>query len=865
MHPARDHHLPPDPDAYRHAPHRKGRIIVIAPTRAACETIELALGLHLDTLLEREHGDEIRALGSSGKGFGIVAGTGTGKTLAIRPMAEAILQEPLAVGVVNREREATPETPSWNVVIVTTGIARRWFQDDLITGRDTVIADEIHQTSAELELCLALGKRAGCRFIWLSATVDPAFYARYLDSAEVLETQAFDPRLKAKVEVLPQQPDEFLNERYIRHVIKERRGVAVFLPTRAEVERLHEELGEQWKRLTTAFYHGGEPIRVIRPFLEGEVERPFLLAMTAAGQSALNVRGLDTVVIYDARYGNVVERGRNVLHRLYLGANEILQMAGRVHGRVPNGEVSILSDRDLVFERLRPTPPEFQLAGDAERVAITCAALGVDAGDLELPVPLDRTAYRRAVHLLTSRGLVENGRLTAYGREVEAMPVERPWGELLVHAGDELVPVVAVCSNIESLHRMTREERDLHGLVVNGSDHLTAYNLYAEAVNQHGYLGEVYGLPRHLFEDGLAEWAERRGVLVKAIEDTALGTASVYRSLELPLPKQLPYASKEIRRAWVELLARFMPFDLVLDEHTADGQEARVAKTSVAGSWGAVAGTLRYFADRFGIPRASIEGTTLPYDLVREHATLGPPRVVLTGPRKNQGLAVERRRSYFGFELETEVELLRGTIPEPLRPAARDVLAEGLLAGATAHPDQGRVRRAVEALDEFWRRSGGTLKEAAPEAVRAVVRAQLEGVNSWEDFLRTRVQLDPGVLVDETTRARLDVLPAMIRVRGDAVPLDYEVADGAGVVRVRLREGQARRLRQGDLPLLDRPLRFAVVRGRHQPVLADTLAELHAELRRAPKPRQEDGERPGHARGAGRRGPGRRRGPGGRR
>src|SRR5689334_13831189 len=218
--------------------------------------------------------------------------------------------------------------------------------------------------------------------------------------------------------------------------------------------------------------------------------------MTAAGQSALNVPGLDTVVIYDARYGNVVERGRNVLHRLYLGANEILQMAGRVHGRVAGGEVVILSDRDLVFERLRPTPPEFQLAGDAERVAITCAAIGVDASELDLPVPLDRTAYRRAITLLTSRGLVDQGRLTPYGREVEAMPVERPWGELLVHADPELVPMVAVCSNIESLHRMTREDRDLHGVVANGSDHLTAYNLYAEAVNQHGYLGEVYGLPR---------------------------------------------------------------------------------------------------------------------------------------------------------------------------------------------------------------------------------------------------------------------------------------------------------------------------------------------------------------------------------
>jgi hypothetical protein len=866
MHPSRDHHLPPDPDAYRHAPHPTGRIIVIAPTRAACETIELALGLHLETLLEREHGGEVRELAASGKGFGIVAGTGTGKTLAIRPIAESILQEPLKVGVVNREREATPETPGWNVVIVTTGIARRWFQDDLITGRDTIIVDEIHQTSAELELCLALGKRAGCRYIWLSATVDPAFYARYLGSAQVLLTYAFDPKLKARVQVLPQTPEEFLNERYIRHVMKEKRGVAVFVPTRAEVERLATELGDQWKRLTTAFYHGGEPIRVIRPFLEGEVERPFLLAMTAAGQSALNVRGLDTVVVYDARYGNVVERGRNVLHRLYLGANEILQMAGRVHGRVPGGEVTILSDRDLRFEELRPTPPEFQLAGDAERVAITCAALGVDARDLDLPVPLDRTAYRRAVTLLTERGLVENGRLTSYGREVEALPVERPWGELLVHADAELVPLVAVASNIDSLHRMTREERDLHGVVVSGSDHLTAYNLYAEAVNQHGYLGEVYGLPRHLFEDGLEEWAERRGVLVKAIEDVALGTASVYRSIELPLPKQLPYASKELRKRWADLLARIMPFDLVIDEHTADGQEARISKTSVAGSWGAVAGNLRFFADRFGVPRAGIEGTTIPYDLVREYASPGPPAVILTGPRKQQRLAVERRRVYFGFELDTEVEALDGPIPEPLRPAARGMLVDALLSGDVVHPDASRLRRAVEDLDELWRRSGGALAQVAPEQIRGLVAAQLEEVTSWEDFQRTRIRIDPATLVDPAIRERLEALPAMARVRGDAAPIDYEVENGEGVARLRLREGQAKRLRADDLPPLDRPVRFAVQRGRHPPVLADTIPALHAQLKRAPKAEWSEDHRKGRGgRGQGGRGRGRRPGPRGRR
>src|SRR3954464_10257118 len=161
--------------------------------------------------------------------------------------------------------------------------------------------------------------------------------------------------------------------------------------------------------------------------------------MTAAGQSALNVRGLDTVIIDDVKFFNVIDRGRNVLTKEHLGANEILQMAGRVHGRVAGGRVVILSDRDIQFQTLEPTEPEFQLAGDSERVAITCAALGVRADELELPVPLDRIAYRKAPALLEPPRVVENGRLTAYARSVEAMPVERPWAELLVLAQDALL------------------------------------------------------------------------------------------------------------------------------------------------------------------------------------------------------------------------------------------------------------------------------------------------------------------------------------------------------------------------------------------------------------------------------------------
>lgn len=789
-------------------------MIVIAPTRAACETIELALQTRIDTLLEREYGVELRRWTRDGKGFGIVAGTGTGKTLSVRGIAEEIVGGPLTIGVVNREREATPETTECNVVVVTTGIARRWLTDEVISARDTLVVDEIHQTSAELELCLALGKRMHCRFIWLSATVDPAVYRDYLGSDEVLVTSAFDPARAAHFELSQTPPEQYLDDRRVRRFMREGRGVAVFLPTRAEVERLGAELGARHSRLTAAFYHGGEPIRVVKPFLEGEVKKPWLLAMTAAGQSALNVPGLDTVVILDARYANVVERGRNVLHRLHLRANELLQMAGRVHGRVAGGEVVILTDREIDVASLRPEPPEFQLAGDVERVAITCAGIGVDARDLDLPVPLDRAAYVEALTALTERGLVENGRLTSYGRAVEAMPVERPWAELLVHASAEVLPLVAGASGVESLHRMTREERDLRGVTVSGSDHLTAYNLLAEAVNRCGRIGVVHGLTRHLFDEGeLAAWADERGVLVKAIEDGALGMASVYRALDQSLPTSLPYADKERRTSFVDLIARIQPFDFVLDEMTVKGEPARIAKRSLAGSWGGVAGSLRWFADRMGVARAGIEGTTVPYDLIHRYAQVGAPRVVIAGHGTRQGLALARRLEYFGFGLETTQEPISGVIPPPFRDEARAVLADAVLAGEIAHPSRGTLTQSRRTLHEYWLRSGGALTAASRPALHEMVLAQLGDVASWADFLATPLGLDVEGIVTPDERHHLDALPSGVKLHGDMAALEYVIHGGVPMVRLHLRGGQARRLRASEVPTLDRPILLTVMRG----------------------------------------------------
>ena len=837
-----DRSLPPDHDAFVAAEPPTGRVIIIAPTRAACETIEIALGLHLDTVIEREHGAEVRALAASGTGFGIVAGTGTGKTLAVRPIAQAILRtETLRIGVINREREATPETPTWNVIVVTTGIARRWFQDGDILSRDTLVIDEIHQTSAELELCLALGKRVGCRFIWLSATVDPRFYAQYLQSSAVIQSTAFDPRKAADVRVVRKDPSDFLDDKFLQQVMKQKRGVGMFLPTRAAVEQVAGLVADRFRRITSAFYHGGEPIRVIRPFLEEGVEKPFFLAMTAAGQSALNIKGLDTVIIDDTRFTNVVERGKNVLTRTHLGNNEILQMAGRVHGRVDDGKVYILSDRDLHWSSLRPTEPDFQLAGDSERVALTCADLGVRADELDLPVPLDRGAYRRALQHLEGRGVIENGRLSRYGRLVEKLPVEREWAELIVHGEDTLMPYLAVMASVESLHRMTRDERDLGGLIVSGSDHLTAYNVYAEAFAKAGYMGKVYGLPRQLFDEAeINRWADRRGVLVKAIEDTALAMASVYRGVGLPLPDVMPLVTDEVRRAFCDLVARIMPFDLVIDEATVDGQEARVSKSSVCGSWGAVAGSLRYFADRHGVPRAAIEGTQVPMGLVRKYAQRGESRLTYDGRGKRDALIRESRLTYFGFDLERDEDVL-DEFPEGQEQAARRAIAEALARGETRHVAVKRNRAAIEEARELYRRSAGATPRLGLAELTAMYEEALGEVRSIREYRGAPLRLPLTGWVSPEERERLLALPGHLDLRNKPVGIEYDVEEGGGedgrpatvgVARLVLPEKLARTLVDEELPRLDRPLRFVVHRGQRGSMRAATLRELQELLDR---------------------------------
>jgi ATP-dependent helicase HrpA len=218
--------------------------------------------------------------------------------------------------------------------------------------------------------------------------------------------------------------------------------------------------------------------------------------------------------------------------------------------------------------------------------------------------------------------------------------------------------------------------------------------------------------------------------------------------------------------------------------------------------------------------------------------------VEVRGTGKRQNLAVTRDITYHGFSLDGELTILRGKIPQELREAAVEGLIDAVMSGATVHRHQHRVRRSLEELGELHRRSGGTLDQAESAAIKPILADQLAAIDGWDEFLQAPLMLNPVKMIPEATRKLLNALPDKVHLFGDMVPLDYDLDGATPVVRLRLKEGQARRLRPRDLPELDRPLRFTVTRGQGPAVRARSLEELQQALKNLPAKGRNQRQRP---------------------
>jgi hypothetical protein len=152
------------------------------------------------------------------------------------------------------------------------------------------------------------------------------------------------------------------------------------------------------------------------------------------------------------------------------------------------------------------------------------------------------------------------------------------------------------------------------------------------------------------------------------------------------------------------------------------------------------------------------------------------------------------------------------------------------MTGGAHHKDGRHLRHTLDRLGELHRRAGGTLPGAQGAEVRAVLAARLEGVKSLDDFQRRDLKLELDDFVTAEARRPLEALPSFIEVSGERCPLDYEIDNGRAVVRIRMKEHVARRLASHEVPELDRPVEFTVVRGKHAAIRADSVQALRRAL-----------------------------------
>jgi ATP-dependent helicase HrpA len=244
-----------------------------------------------------------------------------------------------------------------------------------------------------------------------------------------------------------------------------------------------------------------------------------------------------------------------------------------------------------------------------------------------------------------------------------------------------------------------------------------------------------------------------------------------------------------------------------------------------------------------GIPRAAIEGTQIPYDLIMKYAAHDPPELVFDPHRKRSPLVLRSQITYFGFELGREEEPIE-TFPPELAPLARQKIAESLARFEARHPAVKRNRAAIEEIRDVYRRSGGQTPRLSLAELTAVYAKLLEGVSSLDELRAAPLVIDPDTIVPRDVRERWLALPDSTSVRNHDVLIEYDVEDGiGGVARLRLPEKMARTLHESELPTLDRPLRFAVHRGARGSVRGASLDELQELLSRPWMPDEVERER----------------------
>jgi ATP-dependent RNA helicase HrpA len=385
------------------------------------------------------------------------------RRLAARTVAQRIADElkvPLGGAVGYAVRFSDRTGPDTRIRLMTDGLLlAETRRDRLLRRYDTIILDEAHERSLNIDFLLGyvkrlLPQRPDLRLIVTSATIDPGQFSRHFDDAPVIEvsgrTYPVEVRYKPvedgdQIEAIGDAIEElaragtgdvlvFLSgEREIRDTADALRGR---LPTDVEVLPLYA-------RLSTA-----EQQRVFKPH-----QRRRIVLATNVAETSLTVPGIRYVVdpgtARVSRYSARLKVQRLPIERISRASAD--QRKGRC-GRTSAGICVRLYSEEDFEERPRFTDPEILRTNLASVILQMAANRLGDIEDFPFLDPPDRRQVRDGVLLLQElRALDARERLTRVGRRLARVPVDPRLARMVIEAGrrgcaDEVIVIAAALS-----------------------------------------------------------------------------------------------------------------------------------------------------------------------------------------------------------------------------------------------------------------------------------------------------------------------------------------------------------------------------------------------------------------------------------
>lgn len=370
------------------------------------------------------------------------------RTVAARIAAELNTQLGDLVGYQVRFHDQVSESSA--VKLMTDGILLAEMQrDKLLQGYDTLIIDEAHERSLNIDFLLGylkriLPKRPDLKVIVTSATIDVESFSRHFEGAPILEVSG--RTYPIETHYLPPEPElQESQEVHIANVVQAideqvygpRGDVLVFLPGERDIRETAKSLRHidnidvlpLYARLTQA-----EQNRVFES--SGRRAGLRVVLATNVAETSLTVPGIryviDTGVARISRYSHRTKLQRLPIEAISRASAD--QRRGRC-GRVGPGVCLRLYSEEDFQQRAEFTDPEIRRTNLAAVVLQMLMLRLGDIGQFSFIDPPDPRMVRDGYKLLQELGAVTAaGKLTGLGKQLARLPTDPRLGRMVLAA-----------------------------------------------------------------------------------------------------------------------------------------------------------------------------------------------------------------------------------------------------------------------------------------------------------------------------------------------------------------------------------------------------------------------------------------------